>query len=82
MLSVEVYINKQQIYNSNGLYLHKSYFSIIFKVTKSEYKSILNCDGYDFGDFFDDLMAKPLSDLLFTMKLKMLIRPDRFMLYG
>ena len=29
--NVEVYINSQQIYNSNGLYAHKSYFSNIFK---------------------------------------------------
>ena len=29
--NVEVYINKQQIYNSNGLYAHKSYISNNFK---------------------------------------------------
>ena len=29
--SVEVYINNQQKYNSNGLYAHKSYFSNNFK---------------------------------------------------
>ena len=29
--NVEVYINNQQIYNTNGLYAHKSYFSNNFK---------------------------------------------------
>ena len=34
--NVEVYINNQQIYNSNGLYAHKSYISNNFKVAISE----------------------------------------------
>ena len=34
---VEVYINNQQIYNSNGLYVHKSYISNAFKAAISEY---------------------------------------------
>ena len=29
--NVEVYINNQQIYNSNGLYAHKSYISTTFR---------------------------------------------------
>ena len=36
--NVEVYINNQQIYNSNGLYAHKSYISNNFKAGISEYK--------------------------------------------
>ena len=36
--NVEVYINNQQIYNSNGLYAHKSYISNNFKTAISEYK--------------------------------------------
>ena len=36
--NVEVYINNQQIYNSNGLYAHKSYISINFKAAISEIK--------------------------------------------
>ena len=36
--NVEVYINKQQIYNSNGLYAHKSNISNNFKGAISEYK--------------------------------------------
>ena len=34
--NVEVYINNQQIYNSNGLYAHKSYISNNFKGAISE----------------------------------------------
>ena len=45
--NVEVYINNQQIYNSNGLYAHKSYISNNFKGTVSEYKGALHCEGYD-----------------------------------
>ena len=36
--NVEVYINSQQIYNSNGLYAQKSYFSNNFKGAISEHK--------------------------------------------
>ena len=46
--NVEVYINNQQIYNSNGLYTHKSYISNNFKAVISEYKGILHCEGYDY----------------------------------
>ena len=34
---VELYINNQQVYNSNGLYAHKSYISNNFKATFSVY---------------------------------------------
>ena len=46
--NVEVYINNQQIYNSNVLYAHKSYISNNFKAAISEYKGILHCEGYDY----------------------------------
>ena len=45
--SVEVYINNQQIYNSNGLYAHKSYISNNFKGAIFEYKGVSHCEGYD-----------------------------------
>ena len=41
--NVEVYINNQQIYNSNGLYAHKSYNSNNFKGTSSENKGVSHC---------------------------------------
>ena len=41
--NVEVYINNQQIYNSNGLYAHKSYISRNYKGAITEYKGALHC---------------------------------------
>ena len=61
--NVEVYINNQQIYNSNGLYAHKSYISNDFKEAISEYKRVLHCEGYDYEEFPDEIMAAPLSEL-------------------
>ena len=46
--NVEVYINNQQIYNSNRLYAHKSYISNYFKAAISEYKVVLHYEGYDY----------------------------------
>ena len=80
--NVEVYINNQQIYNSNGLYAHKSYISNNFKGTISEYKGVLHCEGYDYEKISDEKMEAPLSEPFFTRRLKMLSRPDGFMLYG
>ena len=80
--NVEVYINNQQIYNSNGLYAHKSYISNNFKGAISEYKGVLHCEGYDYEEFPDEIMEAPLSEPFFTRRMKMLSRPDGFMLYG
>ena len=79
---VEVYINYRQFYNSNGLYAHKSYISNNFKGAISEYKGILHCEGYDYEEFPDESMEAPLSEPFFTRRMKMLSRPDGFMLYG
>ena len=79
---VEVYINIQQIYNSNGLHAHKSYISNNFKGSISEYKGILHCEGYDYEEFPDEIMEAPLSEPFFTKRMKMHSRPDGFMLYG
>ena len=43
--NVEVYVNNQQIYSSNGLYAHKSYISINFREAINEYKGNLHCEG-------------------------------------
>ena len=80
--NVEVYVNNQQIYNSNGLYAHKSYISNNFKGAISEYKEVLHCEGHDYEEFPDEIMEAPLSGPFFTRKRKMLSRPDGFMLYG
>ena len=80
--NVEVYINNQQIYNSNGLYAHKSYISNNFKRAISEYKGVLHCEGYDYEEFPNEIMEAPLAEPFFTRRMKMLSRLDGFMLYG
>ena len=80
--NVEMYINNQQTYNSNGLYAHKSYNSNNLKGTISEYKGVLHFEGYDFQANPDDIQDSPLSDPFFSRRLKMLIESDGFALYG
>ena len=65
--NVELYINNQQIYNSNGLYAHKSYISNNFKAAISEYKGVLLCEGYDYEQDPEDI-SKPLPDTFFTRR--------------
>ena len=79
--NVEVYINNQQIYNSKGFFAHKTYISNNFKAATSEYKGVLHCEGYDYEQDTEDI-ANPLPDPFFTMRMKLLSRPDGFMLYG
>ena len=78
--NMEVYINIQQIYNSNGLYAHKSYISNNSKEAISEYKGVLHCEGYDYEQDLDDI-SDPSPDPIFTRRMKLLSRPDGFMLY-
>ena len=80
--NAEVYINNQQNYNSNGLYAHKPYFSNNFKGAISEYKGVLHCEGYDYEELPDEIIEAPLSEPFFTRRMKMLSKPDGFMLYG
>ena len=80
-LNVDVYINNQQIYNSNGLYAHKSYNSNNFKGAITEYKGVLHCEDYDYEQDPQDI-SHPLTDPFFTRKMKLLSRPDGFMLYA
>ena len=76
-----MYINNQQIYNSNGLYAHKSNISNNFKAAISENKRVLHCEGYDYEQDPEDI-SNPLPDPFFTRRMKLLSRPDGFMLYG
>ena len=80
--NVEVFINNQQIYISNGVYAHKSYISNNFKGAISEYKGVSHCEGNDSEKFPNEIMEAPLSEPFFTRRKKMLSRPDGFMLYG
>ena len=79
--NVEVYINNQQIYSSNGLYAHKSYIPMNFKAAISEYKGVLHCEGYDYEQDPENI-ANPLPYPFFTRRMKLLSRPDEFMLCG
>ena len=79
--NVEVYINNQQIYNSNGIYAQKSYNSNNFKAAISEYKGVLHFEGYDYEQDPDDI-SNPLPGPFFTRRMKLLSGPDGFMLYG
>ena len=76
-----MYINNQQIYNSNGPYALKSYISNNFKAAISEYKRVLHCEGYDY-EHDPENNSNPLPDPFFTRRMKLLSRPDSFMLYG
>ena len=78
---MEVYINNQQIYNSNGLYAYKSYISNNFKAAISENKGFLHCEGYDYEQDPQDI-SNPLPDPFSTRSMKLLSRRDGFMLYG
>ena len=77
----EVYINSQQNYNSNGLYAHKAYISNNFKAAISEYKGTSHCEGYDYEQDPEDI-NNPQPDPFFTRRMKLLSKPDGFMLYG
>ena len=79
--NVQVYINNQQIYNSNGLHAHKFYISNNFRATISEYKGVLHCECYDYEQDPEDI-SNPRPDPFFTRRMKLLSRPDCFMLYG
>ena len=79
--NVEVYINNQQIYNSNGLYAHKFYISNNFKAAISEYKRVLHCEGYDYEQDPRNIIY-PLPDPISKRRMKLLSRPDGFTLYG
>ena len=76
--NAELYINNHQIYNSNGLYAHKSHYSNNFKSTLSDYKGVLHCEGYDYEEDPENLVEGPF----FTRRMKLYSRPDGFMLYG
>ena len=80
--NVELYVNNQQIYNSKGLYAHKSYISNNFKGAISRYKGILPCQGYDYEELADKILEMPLSEPFFTRRMRMLSTPDGFIMYG
>ena len=76
-----MFINSLQVYNSKGLYAHKSYICNIFMGVLSGDKEVLHCEGYDYKELRDGFMEALLSEPFFTRRLKLLSRPDGFRLY-
>ena len=77
--NVEVYINNQQLYISIG---HKSYLWNNFKRAISDSERVLYCETCGHEEFHNEFLKAPLSKPIFDMRLKILKRPDGFMLYG
>ena len=75
-------INKRQLYNSIELYAFKPYISNNFKGATSEYKKVLHCKGYDSQELPDEIMEALLLEPFVTRRMKMLSRPDGFVLCG
>ena len=80
--NIEVYINNRQNYHSNGLYVYKAFISNNFKGALSQYKSVLHFEGYDYVECLDEIVDALLSETFFSRRMKMLSRPDSFMLSG
>ena len=74
----ELYINNHQIYNSNGLYAHKSHISNNFKSTLPDCQGALHCEGYDYEEDPENLVLGPF----FTRRMKLYSSPEVFLLYG
>ena len=83
--NVDAYINNQQIYTSNGLFAHKSSNCLrTFSTVSGGYlwiQGVLDCEGYDYEEFPEKIIETLLSEPFFTRRMKMLGRPDGFMLY-
>ena len=47
-----------------------------------EYKGVLHCEVYDFEESPDEIPKYPLSEPFSSRKIKMLSRPDGFMVTG
>ena len=76
--NADFYISNHQIYNSNGLFAHKSHISNNFKSTLTDYNEVLHCEGYDYEEDPENLLEVPN----FTRRMKLYSRHDGFMLYG
>ena len=67
----EVYLNNQQVYNSNGLYGHKALISNEFKASTRNNEGILACHGYEFEKEPRDYEKSPFIDREEELLLKM-----------
>ena len=73
----EVYLNNQQLYNSNGLYGHKALISNEFNASTMKNEGILFCHGYEFEKDPSDYEKSPFIDREEELLLK-----DGITLYG
>ena len=80
--NVQVYINNRQLYNSNGINVHKSYTFNNFKGSISEHRGVLLCKRYDYEDFHDEIMEAALFEPFSTRRMKKVRRPDGLLLYS
>ena len=80
--NVEVYINKQQIYNSKGVYAHKSYILTISREQSLNTRGCCIARVTTLKKSHMRLWKHLCLNPCFTRKLKMLCIPDGFMLYG
>ena len=58
----ELFLNNQQVYNSNGLYGHKALISIEFNASTRNNESFLACYGYKFEKEPSDFEKSPFID--------------------
>ena len=58
----EVYLNNQQVYNSNGLYGHNALISNEFNASTRKNEGILACHGYEFEKEPSDYEKSPFID--------------------
>ena len=67
----EVYLNNQQVYNSNGLYGHKAFISNELNASTRNNEGILACHGYEFENESSDFEKSPFinreEELLITL---------------
>ena len=66
---------------STVLYAHKSYISDKFKGAITEYNEFLQCEGSENEQDPEDI-TNPLPDPVFAKRVKLLSKPDCFVLFG
>ena len=57
-----MYLNSQQVYNSNGLYGNKALFSNEFNASTRNNEGILACHGYEFEIESSEYEKSPFID--------------------
>ena len=66
----EVYLNNQQVYNSNGLYGHNASISNEFSASTRTNEGILACHSYEFANYPSYFEKSPFIDQEEALSLK------------